>query len=97
MEEMMAYIDENPTEKITAESLAKLFFVSPSWVVHKFKKLLGISLMQYVNKKRLLYAQRLILGGFNPTEVAEKCNFTDYSTFYRQYKKYFGISPKQIK
>lgn len=97
MEEILQYIDQNPTERISAESLAKQFFVSPSWIIHTFKKLLGISLMQYVNKKRLLYSQRLMQGGFSPTEVCEKCNFSDYSTFYRQYKKYFGTTPKSTK
>jgi AraC-like DNA-binding protein len=96
MEEILQYIDENPTEKISAESLAKKFFVSSSWIIHTFKKLLGISLMQYINKKRLLYSQRLMLGGFSPTEACEKCNFADYSTFYRQYKKFFGVSPKNL-
>lgn len=96
IEEIIRYIDENPSEQITAETLSKIFFVSKSYIIHSFKNHFGISLMNYVNKKRMLYAQRLITGGFTPAEVSEKLNYNDYSTFYRQYKKFIGVSPKSI-
>ena len=97
IEEIVKYIDEHPADKITAESLAKIFFVSTSSITHSFKQHFGISLMNYVNKKRMLYAQRLIAGGFTPAEASEKLNILDYSTFYRQYKKFLGVSPKNVR
>lgn len=97
IEQIVNYIDEHPTDKITAELLSKLFFVSTSSIIHSFKQHFGVSLMNYVNKKRMLYAQRLITGGFTPAEVSEKLNFLDYSTFYRQYKKFLGVSPKNVR
>ena len=92
--DMLKYIDEHPTEEISAQSLSARFFVSSSWIVHTFKKALGISLMNYVCKKRILYAQNLIQNGENPTEAAKLCNYDDYTTFYRQYKKITGHSPR---
>lgn len=97
IEEIVKYIDEHPADKITAETLAKIFFVSTSSIIHSFKQHFNISLMNYVNKKRMLYAQRLITGGFSPAEASEKLNFSDYSTFYRQYKKFLGVSPKNVR
>ena len=92
--EMLRYIDENPTEQITSETLSARFFVSRSWIVHTFKQILGINLMQYVCKKRILYAESLIKSGLAPTEVAKLCNYDSYTTFYRQYKKFTGHSPQ---
>ena len=34
-----------------------------------------------------------IAAGKNPSEIWEKCGFGDYSTFFRAYKKQFGVSP----
>ena len=97
LQNILQYIDQNPEEIITAESLSAKFFVSVSWIVHIFQKYLGISLMKYISKKKMLYAQHLIRAGFAPTDVAERCNFENYATFYRQYKKILNKSPKDDK
>jgi YesN/AraC family two-component response regulator len=97
IEKILAYIDDHPTEKISAKHLSDKFFVSTSWIIHTFKKHLDISLMDYVNKKRAIYAQFLINNGLSPTQACEQCNYTDYSTFYRQYKKFLNCVPKKDK
>ncbi|MBE6701242.1 MAG: AraC family transcriptional regulator [Ruminococcaceae bacterium] len=94
LDKILRYIEEHPHEKIDVKSLSSTFYVSTSWIVHTFKKTLGISLMQYVNKKRILYAETMIRSGMSPTEVAKACNFDSYTTFYRQYTKVLGHSPK---
>ena len=95
LESILHYIDEHPMEQLTAEQLSAEFYMSTSWIVHTFKKNLGISLMQYVGKKRILYAEALIRAGGSPTEVAKRCRFESYSTFYRQYKKILGHAPQE--
>ena len=93
LDSILKYIDGHPTEPLTAEALSAKFYMSESWIVHTFKKNLGISLMQYIQKKRVLYAEALIYGGVSPTEAAKICNYDSYSTFYRQYRKILGVSP----
>ena len=93
LERILQYIDSHPEEQLTADTLSAKFYMSSSWIVHSVRNALGISLMQYVQKKRILYAEALIISGMNPTEVAKHCNYESYSTFYRQYKKILGISP----
>ena len=91
---ILRYIDEHPMDQLTAEQLSAEFYMSTSWIVHTFKKALGISLMQYVEKKRILYAESLLRSGMSPTEVAKLCHYESYSTFYRQYRRVLGHSPK---
>ena len=95
LEKVLHYIDEHPEEPLSAEILSAKFYMSTSWIVHTFKKSLGISLMQYVGKKRILYAEEQIRAGKSPTEVAKLCRFESYSTFYRQYKRIIGHSPQE--
>ena len=94
LQQILRYIDEHPTENINSEKLASMFYMSPSWIVHTFRKELGINLMQYIAKKRILYAESLIRNGETPTEAAKICEYESYVTFYRQYKKILGHSPK---
>ena len=95
LESILRYIDEHPERQITAAELSQKFYVSTSFIVHTFRGALGISLMQYVEKKRILYAEAKIHAGMSPTDVAKLCNYENYSTFYRQYKKVLGHSPAE--
>ncbi len=91
---ILRYIDENPTEDITAARLSEIFFVSKSWILHSCRERLGVGFSQYVNRKRILFAQTMLKKGESPSAVAEKCSFESYSTFYRHYKNVLGHSPK---
>ena len=94
LESILRYIDSNPTEQFTASKLAAKFFVSTSWLTHIFRKNLGVSLAQYTQKKRILYAESNIRDGLSPTDTAKLCGYENYSTFYRQYKNILGKTPK---
>ena len=94
---MLRYIDDNLSEDLDVESISSRFFVSPSWVFHSFKEQFHISYKKYVNHKKLLYAQQLIQKGMSANEASISCGFSEYTTFYRQYQKQFGISPSKEK
>jgi len=94
LENMLRYIDEHPERQITVKELSETFYMSSSWITHIFRRTLGITLMQYADKKRMLFAQARIRGGEAPTETSKLCGYESYSTFYRQYKKIIGHSPR---
>jgi len=95
LEQILLFIDENPTLPLTIAFLAEKFNLSQSWIAHSFKKALGVSPSQYINRKKITYAQSLVSMGIPPVQVAETCGYINYTTFYRQYKKYLGVSPAQ--
>ena len=84
------YIDAHYKEKISIESIAKHIYVSPSGLAHKFSKELHITIYQYISKKRVLSVQNLVESGASYSEAAIKSGFSDYSCFYRIYKKYYN-------
>jgi len=89
IQKALDYIDENYTKKISIESIAKHLYISPSTLAHKFRKELNITIYQYISKKRVLYVQKLVKKGESYSEAAIKSGFSDYSCFYRIYKKYY--------
>lgn len=82
-------IDEKYNENLSVQSIAGILYVSTSTLSHKFRKELSISVYQYITKKRLMEAHKLINNGETLAHSAEKCGFSDYSCFYRLYKKYY--------
>ena len=93
LDQIIKYIHSNPELALNTEILSDRFFVSKSWINHTFKNILQISPKQYINQKKILYAQSLILSGVPIVEVVERCNYTNYPTFYRQYKNFLNHEP----
>jgi len=51
-----------------------------------------------LNKKnRFAFGRKAILGQMSITEAYQTFGFGDYSSFYRAFKKEYGISPKDFR
>jgi AraC-like DNA-binding protein len=89
----IAYINENLTSDISLNDVAKVIHLSMSQTNRIFKKVLGKTVYDYILTKRLILFDEKIKDGKNATTASLECGFVDYSSFYRLYKKRFGISP----
>lgn len=93
LDAIIEYINANPDQNLNTQILSDQFFVSKSWIDHAFKKQLKTSPKNYINHKKVLYAQSLILDGKSIAEIVESCGYENYSTFYRQYKFFLNHEP----
>lgn len=91
------YINSHLEENLSLDQLAAFFYVSKYHIAHIFKEHMGISLHQYVLKKRLQACKNGILSGIPLGSLFFQFGFHDYSSFYRAFKKEFGISPSAFK
>jgi len=96
-QQIVQFIEEHPEEDLSLERLAREFFVSKYHISHVFKENLGISIHQFITKKRLALCREAILGGTGITAAYSSFGFGDYSSFYRSFKKEYGISPKDFR
>ena len=94
---LIYYIEEHLEEELSLEKLAGAFFVSRYYVAHVFKEQAGISVHQYILKKRMQASREAILGGENISQVYERFGFRDYSSFYRAFRREYGMSPKEYR
>lgn len=91
------YIEEHLDEDLSLDNLSRKFYVSKYHIAHVFKENLGMSIHQYITKKRLRLCQEAIRGTMSITEAYQAFGFGDYSSFYRAFKKEYGISPKDFR
>ena len=75
------------------EELAEYIHMSKYHFLRKFKELTGVTVHAFVTNKRLIEACELLKAGENITQVYQTCGFTDYSSFLRNFKSTFGVSP----
>lgn len=88
------YINANIDKKILISDISKHVGLSESRISHIYREQIGISITQYIIKKRLSISKDMLKLGSPISEVAIKCGFPDYSSFLRAFKKEFNISPK---
>lgn len=97
LDQIISYIEKNYAYRITMELTAREFHISTSTLEKLFCNKLGISFYRFVTQRRLIHSKNQIEAGASMEEVALSCGFSDYSAFYRAFKKEYGISPRAYK
>lgn len=93
-ERVLEHIREHLDAPITVGELAELSGLNPTYFSNLFSKLIGISPLQYINKRRIEKAQELLLGTDETLwQIAREVGFRDEYYFSRMFKKIVGISP----
>lgn len=97
LDEVVSYIESHLSEKITLADTASRFFVSESTIGQTFQKKMHVSFYHYVTQRRLIAAKTLMINERNMDLISTNVGFSDYSAFYRAFKKEFGISPREYR
>ena len=96
-DQIIEYISQHYADIQDLSFVVDVFHYSTVHVNSLFKNRLGVSLWQYVLHIRLDRACDMLVNGIHASEVALSCGFKDYSTFYRMFKKCYGITPTECR
>ncbi len=96
LEDIISYINANYEKDLSLDRLASKFYLSKSYLMHRFKDVTGGSVHSYITKKRLSAALSLIREGAPVVTAAHDCGFKDYTVFYRSFKKMYGFCPSDM-
>lgn len=95
IQKTLDYVDSNIKEDITAEELAEVAGYSVFHFYRLFQSAVGIPVMQYVLRRKLLYVIYEIGLERKKNEVVYEYGFETYSGFYRAFIREIGYTPAQ--
>ncbi len=90
---LIDYINRHLTEDLSLDRLAALHFIGKYHLCRLFREHTGMSILHYVNTKRMALAAEWLQEGVPAEEVALRVGFHDYSAFYRRFISIRGKSP----
>ena len=92
--EMVSYIQQNFTGKISLREFGEQFHLSEKYISRYFKEHFHITLSQYVTYLRLEHAKQLLQDTDIPvTDVAMQSCYQNVSYFIRSFQKAYAVSP----
>jgi len=94
----IAYLNRMATGQVTRQQLADAVKISEDYLTRIFRKDMGISPWDYLNRYRVQLASELLLQtGMTINEIASRTGFQDQAYFCRVFKKVKGMSPGQLR
>lgn len=91
--QVIGYINENLADSLSLDNLAGRFYISKFYLSRRFKQFTGLTIYQYIMKKRLITARNMLRAGTPVTVSCLQCGFNDYSNFLKAFKREFGENP----
>lgn len=94
---MEDFIHSNYKNDITLDEIALVSSLSKYHALRCYNAIKKITPYQQILKLRLEESKRLIETGMSISDVAYEVNFSDYRSFSKKFKLYFGMTPSQFK
>lgn len=94
---ILDYIDNNYSEELSLEAVAKKAGFSKYHFSRLFKQYANTTFYDYLSNKRIAIATDLLMKNVPVTDIAFQTGFNNLTTFCRCFKKITGCSPTQYK
>ncbi|MBP1995972.1 AraC family transcriptional regulator [Paenibacillus eucommiae] len=96
--EVANYVRQFPSMPHSVTKLAERARLSPRYFSRKFKEIMGRTVESYMIDMKIERAEHLLrFNGMNVSEVAAALGYDNIHYFSRQFKRYRGMSPSELR
>lgn len=92
---VILYLNNHFSLDVTLDSLQDRFFISKYYLCREFRRTTGLTIHEYIRRKRLTKVRELCSQGMSINSAALEAGFHDYSCFYRAFRKEYGAPPRK--
>jgi AraC-like DNA-binding protein len=94
MDDVQVYIQEHYTDQgLSVSGIADEYGFTVSHLSRTFKSVIGIGLLEYIQKLRVDKAKELLEEGASVNDAAVGSGYLDAKALTRAFKKYVGTTP----
>lgn len=94
----ISYIENNITEELTIDDIAKQAYVSPFYFQKGFSMLCGFTVGEYIRQRRLTLAgSELIATDSRIIDIALKYGYDSPDSFTRAFTRFHGVTPVAVR
>ena len=99
IEDVLNYIGKNLTDVLSVGEIADNVGLSPNYLSTKFKKNIGINIVDYITVKRINEAKKMLESKSKEKviSIAFEVGFKELSHFNHTFKKHTGFTPSQYR
>lgn len=91
---MLNYIDDNLYKRITMDEISSIFYFNKDYLMRIFKKELDITIMDYINKRRIYNSLDLLKNTDDLViKIALNSGYSSLEYFSETFTKILGVSP----
>lgn len=97
-EETVSFIDRNLLDpKLSVQMITEHLHYSRSYIMTSFRREFGTTLHEYILRKKIDYACRLLLDDHNITEISFLLNFSSSQHFSKVFKDHTKMTPSEYR
>ena len=98
LSEAINYIEENITEKLSIEDIAKKAYVSPFYFQKGFTLLCGFTVGEYIRQRRLTLAgSELVSTNEKIIDIGLKYGYDSPDSFTKAFSRFHGVTPTAVR
>ncbi|MBQ9941181.1 MAG: helix-turn-helix domain-containing protein [Clostridia bacterium] len=98
MYRLLRYIDREYLHIENIKSISEAVSYSEYYILHLFKEKMGITIKEYVTKKKIIYSTELLrTSNLTVEQIATQLGFSCAYSFRRTFKKYINATPNEYR
>ena len=95
--DVLDYINRNINKDITIDELSNIFYFDKTYIMKRFKKEIGVSIHDYINRVRILNSLSLYRYDNYILSIALNNGFNSIEYYSEMFKKIIGVNPYKYK
>jgi two-component system response regulator YesN len=94
---MIDYVHENLHQDVSLYAASEKLYANSSYLSRLFKQEIGKSFSTYVTEVKMERARELLANGAKVYDAAKLLGYGDVSYFTKIFRKFWGVTPGEIK
>lgn len=96
--DVLNYLKTGYQENLSLKMLGQKFYINPIYLGQLFQKEVGVPFSEYLNDLRISKAKELLRNTHEKAgRIGKKVGYSDATYFYKQFKKYCGVTPNEYR